>query len=569
MKTIVTIVLLFVASNFVRSQNKDLPGPTQNLRNIAIGSYIIPMDLTHQPGTNTKGALAPGLFNLRAYGLVVHLLNNQVPVKWCIRAGKFKDDPDIQTFSEQIKPTLVPGGVSTNFRAGPFIIEAVDTAGVAALIDSYYATLSLTGNFRPRVYRLTVNQPNVDIRYDLTGYITRAAVLNDGGRQAIHLDYMLAAKIPSGNYRISNGTDLVGSCFTFASEPHNDNIGPAVDAAIMGIKSFVTLGGNFLAQCAGVSNYENSPLGRFQTTTGIAVPNSLMGTAIAYPNPDLSYTQFEGGFSGSMGGTVQNWQVLSVGANNYHDHAKGTGDFAFHSAASVSKFGTGLGGMVFYLGNHSFAGNDLLSINGMRMYMNAMLTPARYNCPVTVLPLQLKHFSGLATGTGHALSWTITTNEQVSRFEIQRSFDGRNFSFVAGVPANFKNNEVDYSYDDKRFAAPTYYRIRITDRMGKASYSQVVKVGITSEQAPAALQVVNNPARGGDILFTYHAKNAGYAYVQVLNTSGMVVYSKQQYFAAGLTQCAVPEHVAAAKGGYIIQVTDQNLQKVTARAIRL
>jgi hypothetical protein len=569
MKPIVSIVFLFLSISWVQAQNKDLPGPSQNLRNIAVGSYIIPMDNTYQPGTNPKGLVAPGLFNLKAYGLVVFLLNNQVPLKWCIRVGKFKDDPDIQTYSEQIKPITVPGGVSTNFRAGPFIIEAVDTTGVAGLIETYYNLQGLTGNYRPRVYRLTVNQPNVDIRYDMTGYIMRAAVLNDGGRQSIHLAFMTAASIPVNNYRISNGTDLVGSCFTFASEPHNDNYGPAVDAAITGIKSFVNAGGNFLAQCAGVSNYENSTLGRFQTTTGIAISNSAMGTALLYPNPDLSYSQFEGSFSGTLGGTVQNWQILSVGANNEHDHAKGTGDFAFHIAASVSKFGTGRGGMVFYLGNHSFGTNDLASINGIRMYMNAMLTPARYNCPVTVLPLQLTEFTAKAGSANTRLSWTVASNEQVSRFEVERSFDGRSYSFVAGLPANFHNNEVSYSYDDQLFAAPTYYRIRITDRAGKTTCSQVVKINGNAKMETSSLQVINNPLRGGALIFTYRTKNAEYANVQVLNASGVMVYSKQQYFAAGLTQISVPESFVNAKGSYIIQVTNQGMQKATAKAMKL
>jgi hypothetical protein len=570
MKPVITIILfLLLATTWVAAQNKDLPGPSQNLRNIAVGSYIIPMDNTYQPGIGPSGMITAGFFNLKAYGLAVFLLNNQVPLKWCIRAGKFKDDPDIQTFSEQIKPTAVLGGVSTNFRGGPFIIEAVDTTGVAALIDAYYALKGLTGNYRPRVYRLTVNQPNVDIRYDMTGYVVRAAILNDGGWQNLHENFMTIAGIPANNYKISNGTDLVGNCFTFASEPHNSASGLAVDAAITGIKNFVTLGGNFLAQCAAVSNYENSPLGRFQTTTGVVITNSAMGTSLIYPNADLSYSQFEGVFDGSGGGTLQNWQILSVGANNQHYHAKGTGSFAFHTAASVSKFGTGTGGLVFYLGNHTFSTGSQASINGIRMYMNALMTPARYNCPVTVLPVQLTDFTAQAGARNTDLSWTIASNEQVSRFEVERSFDGRSFSFVAGVPANFTNNEENYDYTDQSFNAVTYYRIRINGRDGKVSYSHIVKVNGSTNQEASTIRVMNNPLRGGDMIFTYNAKGAEYANVQVLNASGMIVYSKQQYFTAGMTQISVPESFVKAKGTYIIQVTNQNIQKVTAKATKL
>ena len=107
MKPIFAILILLLSVCAAQAQNKDLPGPTQNLRNIAIGSYIIPMDNTYQPGIGPSGNLTAGFFNLKAYGLAIFLLNNQVPLKWCIRVGKFKDDPDIQTWSEQLKPTTV------------------------------------------------------------------------------------------------------------------------------------------------------------------------------------------------------------------------------------------------------------------------------------------------------------------------------------------------------------------------------------------------------------------------------------------------------------------------------
>jgi hypothetical protein len=269
------------------AQNTDLPGPSANLQTLPAGSYVIAMDNTFQ--LNSAGD-----FNLKAYGLIVYLLNNNVRVKWCIKAGKAKDGVDFTAPAEQLKPTFTPGGISRNFKAGPFVINAQDTAGVSALVDAFYASNSLTGANRPQLYRLTADATGVDIRYDLIGFRPKAAVLTDGGNQNLHLAYMTAAAIPSESYATSPGTNLLTNCFTFASEPHNTNSGTAVNTAISAIRDFVTKGGNFLAQCEAIDNYENNPLGRFQTTGGITISNTNIGTNLIYANADLSFSQYEG-----------------------------------------------------------------------------------------------------------------------------------------------------------------------------------------------------------------------------------------------------------------------------------
>ncbi|MCW3119801.1 MAG: hypothetical protein JWM28_3883, partial [Chitinophagaceae bacterium] len=73
----------------------------------------------------------------------------------------------------------------------------------------------LTGNNRPKVFRVTA-AVNVDIRYNLTGFKPKAAILSDGGNQTVHVGYMTAAGIPSTNYALAVGSDLLVKCFTFA-----------------------------------------------------------------------------------------------------------------------------------------------------------------------------------------------------------------------------------------------------------------------------------------------------------------------------------------------------------------
>ncbi|HEY0434449.1 MAG TPA: hypothetical protein VGC95_11280, partial [Chitinophagaceae bacterium] len=273
----------------------------------------------------------------------MYLLNNHVKLKWVIKTGKQKDDPDFSALSQQVKPGLLLNTVTRNFKAGPFVIAATDLLGVDALIDNYYAENNLTGNDRPRVFQTSL-AVTVDVRYDLNQFVPRAAVLTDGGNQSIHLAYMAAAGIPSANYTTSTGSDLQTGCYTFASEPHNDHVGASVDYAVSAIRNFVFAGGNFLAQCAAVANYELRSAGRFQTTAGVQVTNTSVGTSIAFPNPDLSYSQFEGLYNASISGVVQNWKIIGSSSNNEHNHATGMGADNSVIGASVSKVKAGPGG---------------------------------------------------------------------------------------------------------------------------------------------------------------------------------------------------------------------------------
>lgn len=198
---------------------------------------------------------------------------------------------------------------------------------------------------------------------------------------------MAAASIPASNYALeSTGANLLTNCYTFASEPHNTT---STTTLIGQIRTFIQSGGNFLAQCEAVRTYENDITnGRFHSTRGDANPvfekgaggntNATISTNISFPNPDLAYSQFQGQFDGNLGGSLRNWRLTAGSSyhNNAHDHAEGS---AIPSAvsASVSKLlpANRKGGLIFYLGNHQYDVSSQTSANGMRMYLNAFLTP--------------------------------------------------------------------------------------------------------------------------------------------------------------------------------------------------
>jgi hypothetical protein len=557
-KTVLSILAYFV-SFLLQAQNTDLPGPASNLQTLPSGSYVIAMD-------NTLQVNSSGDFNLKAYGLVIYLLNNNIHVKWSIKAGKAKDGIDFAATAEQIKPTFVPGGVSRNFKAGPFVVFAPDTSGVASLIDAFYSTNSLTGANRPKVYRLTASATDVDIRYDLTAFRPKAAVLTDGGNQNIHLAYMTAASIPVESYATSQGTDLLTNCFTFASEPHNTKTGTAVNNAISAIKDFVTKGGNFLAQCEAINNYENNTLGRFQTTGGITISNAGIGTTLTYSNPDLSFSQFEGSYNASYGGSLRNWQMVGTVTNNEHNHVVGTGGNSNIIGASVSKHYYDKGGLVFYLGNHSFTTSSSDGINGLRMYLNAFLTPSNTNCPELLfnpLALKLTQFSGKSLNNRVTLLWSVSKNELVQQFAIETSDDGANFILVKTIIPSKKPGVEFYNYSEIQTTEKKYYRLRILDKQGTVQKSSIICLSTSSSMKPY-LKILNTPG-DGDLLIGYYSNKDDVLSLRLYNSSGATLYSQKTRINQGMNILSVPLNYMTAKGLYFIETTNQEKFSVKAR----
>ncbi len=362
-------------------------------------------------------------FNLKAYGLLVHLLNNNVKLKWIIKAGKVKDAIDFSVNAIRVKPSL---GAATNFdfASGPFVIFQQDTTGVAALVQSFNGAASTDD---VKMYKSTA-PATVDVRYDyvIQGVVwkPKAAILDDGGNANIHESYMINAAVPATSYSIEVSTTFITRCYTFASEPHNSN---APDNIIQGIRNFVLYGGNFLAECAAVRTYELSTLARFQSTTGFDNANENGNPAtINYTNTDLSYFQINGYFGiGDEGGSLKSWVIPQAPANSptnhFHYNTSGTDGGRNYTNASVSKLvpSSQLGGLVFYLGSHSYDGTNDYDINGQRMYLNAFLTPtdpqgSLNTSAVTICGNPLKVNIGSAAGPALAYPITFTLYEDVA-----------------------------------------------------------------------------------------------------------------------------------------------------------
>ena len=115
-------------------------------------------------------------------------------------------------------------------------------------------------------------------------------------------------------------------------------------------------------------------------------------------------------------------------------------------------------------------------------------------CPLVLLPVTLTSFSAKPETERVLLQWTTETEQNVDRFEVERSKDGVDFEYVTTVEANGNTSSLSMygAHDNNPLTGYSYYRLKAVDINGEFDYSDLRRV----EFRPANAEVYPNPARG-------------------------------------------------------------------------
>ncbi|MCS3800449.1 T9SS type A sorting domain-containing protein [Niastella sp. OAS944] len=116
----------------------------------------------------------------------------------------------------------------------------------------------------------------------------------------------------------------------------------------------------------------------------------------------------------------------------------------------------------------------------------------------TTLPIVLSDFVAQKLTTAVNLKWQTSSEENVKRFVIERSTDGKTYKAIGQVAA-VGNSSTKQSYnfvDNSPFMPSTnFYRLLMQDADGGSKYSKILTVKFSSELS-ANMQVSPNPTSG-------------------------------------------------------------------------
>src|SRR6266496_1314643 len=104
-----------------------------------------------------------------------------------------------------------------------------------------------------------------------------------------------------------------------------------------------------------------------------------------------------------------------------------------------------------------------------------------YDANCIPLDQNILNFKGVINNNITRLDWTIAQNQDVSYFEIERSFNGTRFDFISRTDADSekKSSASYYSYDyltHLSMQPALYYRLKIKKTNGNISYSKVIRI---------------------------------------------------------------------------------------------
>jgi len=179
------------------------------------------------------------------------------------------------------------------------------------------------------------------------------------------------------------------------------------------------------------------------------------------------------------------------------------------------------------------------------------------------LPAELISFSAKAQDSDAYLNWITASENNVSHFDLERSFDGKEWSKINRKEAKGSSNvETHYEnidrnireYSDSEFIA--YYRLKINDMDATFEYSAIKSIKFNGDQTE--ISIYPNPVRGQLIISNVQPQSE----IVLVNSLGEVVL---KYEASGEEDSLNVENISS--GIYTIIISSKSAGLKTERVV--
>jgi hypothetical protein len=166
--------------------------------------------------------------------------------------------------------------------------------------------------------------------------------------------------------------------------------------------------------------------------------------------------------------------------------------------------------------------------------------------PYNALPLKLIYWTALPDGNKVRLNWQVEQEQDIDQYDVERSSNGTLFGNLMTVPSLKKASWLYTGYDMNPIPGWNYYRLKITDRQNKITYTDTRKVKFN-----VGIQMVNvfpNPAR--DVLHVIMpTAYTNKVHLQLFSDQGQLISS----FHTPSNNITIPLQNLAA-GNYVLKI---------------
>jgi len=169
---------------------------------------------------------------------------------------------------------------------------------------------------------------------------------------------------------------------------------------------------------------------------------------------------------------------------------------------------------------------------------------------ITTLPIQIQQFSANYLQNSITFKWSTVNEKNIDHYEIESSVNASSYQFLTAVSAkNGSVNNYEISVNGV-LSNITYFRIKVVEKNGKVSYSNVVSINVNGNIAI----VYPNPAKTTiNILLPFFSNGV----MQIFNSKGGLVMQKLVQSAIDLQNISVHQ---LASGWYRVHIINANSQ---------
>jgi hypothetical protein len=265
-------------------------------------------------------------------------------------------------------------------------------------------------------------------------------------------------------------------------------------------------------------------------------------------------------------GQVNTTNVEAVPATGWHTYR-----FVFNNNDGV--FTVSRDGTVYYTA--TYTGATLTYTGSPNVVIGANMDGSNSNVaeldnlivqyPPAILPLTLISFDALNTGSTNQLDWSMAQEAQLRTYTIERSGDGADFAAMDSITPQGGDGTHTYSYTDHTPLSTSYYRLKMTDIDGAATYSPVKRISLAGKAA-VSVSCYPNPVVDYAILHFEAAVSADYRY-SVYTADGRLIQTGA-FTISGAGQQAGINLSAAPRGMLFIRLESDAAAASTLEVLR-
>lgn len=150
------------------------------------------------------------------------------------------------------------------------------------------------------------------------------------------------------------------------------------------------------------------------------------------------------------------------------------------------------------------------------------------------LPVKLTSFDARRTDAGVLLSWTVVLENADEHFVVERSSNGRDFSFLANLPVNGVNGVQSYSYTDiQPLETVAFYRLSIAGPGNQQTFFGIKKVENTTA-AGFDIKVLTGYA--GNVVVELSTTEDDQYSLSIYTATGNRIHKAEEKLHAGITR---------------------------------